>query len=212
MLVDTQLETTPVTVVTGPSINPIPPTIYTPVAASDGIHTYIGGPAMSGALWKLSRPLLANKGLLNYSFSLLLDAALIQQARALEFDCRVTDANGWTYPLDAQFNLATGWFQVATGVAANKIVWQNAVQMDLITGEPFINLTYSFDTVKHICSVLGVSMVGGLIPTPSALQNQPAVQIGWGKSEIVLQKQMCLNVAGAMSDRMRNITLTYPNT
>lgn len=217
MIVDQNLERYPWAVVSGPSVNPIPPSSFEPVLTSAGLRIYIAGPAYSAALAKIVRPLPAvSTGHLLLSFDLIPDDGTVLFGQAREFDLRVTDAAGWTYPFDMQLNWQKGgMLQLATGVAASQIQWQDSgIQVGRpIAGQPIhLNIAMKYDTTAHICSVLNIqgSTVTANPAIPSALQNQPAFQAGWEPNSVVRQHQLCLDEqGGAMSDLIANDSLAY---
>lgn len=200
-----ELEKGALTVVTGPSINPVVPATYEPILAADGVHTYIAGAAYCGALWKSVSSVLTNTGNLAVSFDLNPDAALIQCAQALEFDSRPTDAAGYTYPMDFQFNIEENWMlQLSvsgtwtdTGIRIPPLVagqWTNIQQL------------YTFNITAKTFSWTSIAMDGTVYTFPGSFNNQAAVSMGWTINQLVLQKQIDLNSGGgAGSDIMRNL-------
>lgn len=216
MILDTKLEQYPATVVNNTSVNPQAADSYLPLLQPDGIHTYLASVKPNGgALWKIARPLLPNNGQLGLQFNWVLSAEALLYGRCFEFDTRPTDVAGWTYPLDFQFVLLENMLRlnVATGVAANKIVWQDTGQAFTCPGQGQlvpVDLEYSFDITKRVCSILWVSLGTAMFNIPAALRNQPAVQLGWQVSQVVLQKQMEVGVNGGVSsDTMSAIQYSW---
>lgn len=228
MILDTALELTlpPPTVVISPSVNPTPPTSFLVELAPDGLHTYLAGPAYSGALWKLVRPSLPTTGRLTLSFDWQPDAALLALAQACEFDCRPTDAAGNTYPMDSQLNLAEGagsgtaMLQVWNGGLTGK--WTDTgLKIALPPAAQWTTLTfnYAFDQTHLTCSVVSLTVgTGASVQTyvvPGQLQSQPVERLGWQPGQTVIQKQLDMGAlgggaaAGAFSDVMRGITLGW---
>lgn len=210
MIIDTSLEQHPATVVVGPSINPVAPSVYTGQLCADGLHTFLVGAAYAGALWKIVRATLPNSGKVALTFDWLPDATIFENAQACEFDTRVTDADGYTYELDLQLNLATSRLQVALNGS-----WTDAgslPDLETIAHLPIsVEIQYFFDVVEKKGSILSISF-GGAPPQliSSAFQDQSAKQLGWEPNQVVLQKQLDLKGAGgAMMDVMRDISYEW---
>lgn len=216
MIVDLNLEQYPATVVNNASVNPVPADFYLPLVQPDGIHTYLGASKPNGgALWKIVRPVLPNSGNLSLQFNWTLSPEAILYGRCFEFDTRITDANGWTYPCDFQFVLQSGALRlnVAAGVAANKIVW---LDTKLVAPSPVayqmvsLDLEYTFDTTKHACSIASVTLGADVMNIPSFYQNQAAAQLGWQASQVVMQKQLeAGGNGGVVIDVMKNIQYSW---
>ena len=211
MIFDTNLENYPATVVNNTSVNPVPADGYIPLMEADGLHTYLIAKPNGGALWKIVRPALPNSGNLGLQFNWMLSAEALLYGRCFEFDTRVTDQAGWTYPCDFQFILESDGLHlfIATGVAAGKITWQDTGLLLAVSGAgqwTVIDIEYGIDTVRRTCSVLSVANSNQKATIPAALQNQPAAQLGWTVSQAVLQKQIEAGAnGGAVSDVMKNI-------
>lgn len=216
MIIDTALETYPATVVNNTSVNAVPADGYLPLLQADGLHTYlIASKPNGGALWKIERGLLPNTGKLSLQFNWLLAAEALLYGRCFEFDTRITDQNGWTYPCDFQFILQSDGLHlyVATGVAAGNITWQDskiAFPTPVAGVWNALAMAYTFNASARTCSIVSVTSGTQSRLIPSTLQNQPAAQLGWQASQVVLQKQIEVgSMGGAVEDVMSSIQYVW---
>lgn len=213
MLVDTDIQKGPFEVVSGTSINPTTPDSFFPEFLPDGLRINIKGKAGTAALCKLVRPLLlyvtGNPVKLKLLLTIVPDDSTALFLRCREFDVRITDAAGWTYPLDMQINWAEGgMFQVATGVAAGSISWADTgilVKMPAPGVSLALAVEMEYDLSAHTCSI--TSFQGSAIP--AALLLQAAAQMGWSPNEVVFQHQLCLEQDGETSDLLAQLELQY---
>lgn len=213
MLVDTDILRSIFEVVSGPSVNPTTPDSFEPELLPDGLRIFIKGKADSAALCKIVRSLpsyvTVNPVKLKLFLTIVPDDSTALFLRCREFDVRITDAAGWTYPLDMQINWAEGgMFQVATGVAAGTIQWMDTgilVKMPA-PGTPLaLAIEMEYDLSAHTCSI--TSFQG--TPVPITLQKQAAAQMGWTPSQVVFQHQLCLELDGETSDLLTQLELQY---
>lgn len=209
MLIDTDIQKGPFEVVSGTSVNPTAPDSFFPELLPDGLRINIKGKAGTAALCKLVRPLASTVQKLKLLLTIVPDDSTFLFERCREFDVRITDSAGWTYPLDMQINWAEGgMFQVATGVAAGNISWADTgilVKMPA-PGVPLaLAVEMEYDTTAHTCSV--TSFQGTAIP--ASLLLQAAAQMGWSSDEVVFQQQLCLLQDGETSDLLTQLELQY---
>lgn len=216
MILDTNLEMYPATVVNSASVNPVPADSYMPLLQGDGLHTYLASVKPNGgALWKIVRSVLPNSGNLGLQFNWMLSTEALLYGKCFEFDTRITDGNGWTYPCDFQFVIQSGALRlnVAMGVADNNITWQDTGQSCPLPGLGVwtpIEIEYTFDTTKRVCSIISVANGTLVLPIASTFQNQPAAELGWQASEVVMQKQLVTGAnGGVVSDVMKNIQYSW---
>lgn len=214
MLTDHNIERYPFSIVSGSSVNRVLPTSFVPMLLPSGLRIYTAGPKDSAALCKIVRPLFSTSPAFTRSFMFMADEGTAERGNAREFDVRITTADGWTYCFDMQINWAEGgMFQVATGVAAGDIQWKDT---GFLVGAPApglampVTVECAYDTIKHVCSIQSVQYGKVVGMVPAALQNQPAVQLGWEPNQVVFQHQPSMGVtAGAMSDLIANDQLAY---
>jgi hypothetical protein len=127
---------------------------------------------------------------IEFSYVLTVDAAT-QFAQVAETDTKVTDAAGWTYPGDGQFNISKGWlFQVG-----NPWVDTNVRIPPPRPGIPTrITIAYKLDYTAHTLKVVSVAANGVAQEVNTPLR--AATQVGWARSEIVTQFQQCTGAKG----------------
>lgn len=180
----TGLEQGPFQYVWDTSINEIAPDRFDIQPAANGLQIFCGGKAYAGALAKGVSPLPAQSTTIIFKYIVTVDGS-VAYAQVIETDTKLTDAAGWTYDGSLQWNIAEGWMlQIGNP-------WKDTgVKIPLNPGENNIVIQYALDYMAHTITVVSVN--GQALNQPAI----PATQIGWDKSEIVAQLQLCLAAAG----------------
>ena len=195
-------------VLTGSNIGGISPDKFGINQKPGYIEFYTVGKPYADFLAALHLPLQPNVQNLSLQFELCLDGVAAYCAQALEFDTRVSIA-GWNYNFSSQINYEeVGMLQIVN--AAGKWIDTGGVPgiLPAHTWIPF-KYTYTFDTTKHVFSLVAATINGNAYTIPSALKNVAASTLDWADS-CSLQVQLDLNSGGgAFSHRMRNIQYAW---
>lgn len=170
-----------------PSINPIPPKefVITKLASSLQIMCY--GDQYCGALAKNDSPLIYPSTEINFSYSVFFSEDIVN-AQVIETDMKLTDKDGWTYDGSFQFNVANGWMTqinnpwVDTGV-------KKPLTMDVYNP---VTINYKLDYVNRTIRINDSAPI-------------IAKQVGWAKSTITTQLQLCTNKLGMYTLKFQNI-------
>jgi len=179
--------------VVGPSINPTSPNGYEIVPVPGGLKLFCCGPKYSGWLAKHVAPLVYPFQNVWMAYTLTIDDATLVCAQVIETDTKITDADGFTYDLSAQWNLAENWmFQVDT-VDGHWI--DTGIQIQALKpGVPAaMSIGYKLDYKNKVSSVVCVVVDGKQYTVPAGLGGIPAKQSGWGPNGVVTQLQQCIN-------------------
>lgn len=208
MLIDQDIQASgQLSVQQGPDINAVPPKWMEYQLASDGLHTYMAGPAGGGAMVKIERPLppasLWSSGKFTLVFALCPDQCSVDGSQIYEHDLRIT-MNGVTYIFDMQNNIAQGgMLQIGTGAS-----W---LDTPVMLGKPN---ACGWTDYRFACAlgsgsqILSAQVNGGApIPVPSVLA-QPAQNLGWGDG-VVFQNQRCFNAHGGVMGDVSRISIEW---
>jgi hypothetical protein len=176
----------------GPAINDPAPTSYHFVQTPAGICLLMNSDVPYGGwLAKQVSPLVFPATVIDFYYTLMIDDATPYIAQIIETDAKITDKDGWTYDLSAQWNLNKDWlFQVDN----NDWTWRDTnVQIDAL--EPLaptqIVIHFALDYAARTSAILGVTVEGDYFPIDH--YEISARQEGWAPNEIVTQLQQCNN-------------------
>jgi len=199
---------------TGPSINPAAPDGYQVINTPAGLYLAMcSSVPYGGWLASTDTPLLVQATTMNFLYSVTVDDLTAICAQVIETDTKLTDSNNWTYDCSSQWNYARIPGKIVFQIDNASWTWVDTpiVLAPFQPGvEARINIQYAFDYTNHNSSIISVNVNGTTYPIPINLQNIPAQQVGWGKSDIHTQLQQCNNSkAGAYELRFRNIGYQY---
>jgi hypothetical protein len=150
----------------------------------------------AGWLAKQVSPLIYPAERIDFCYSMMTDDATLACAQVAETDAKITDKDGWTYDLSAQWEMSKvapdwmfqidheGWSWTDSGImvpAATPYVERDHV------------IEYAIDYVNHKSAVLGESIDGERCAVPENLHWISARQEGWQPETIVTQLQQCNN-------------------
>jgi hypothetical protein len=133
-----------------------------------------------------------------FNYRMMTDSATRGCAQVAETDAKITDSEGWTYDLSAQWEMqknAPDWtFQVDD----ESWSWTDS---GIIVPPPRpyqpreYSIDYRLDYANKQSAIAGVTVNGQVrrIPSPRYI---PARQEGWEKKQIVSQLQQCNNYRG----------------
>lgn len=188
----TGIESGTLTTNQGPDINSVDPDKFLVQQGSYGAQIFCIGKPYAGALAAAVNPLVLQSPTITFKYTVTLDAS-IANAQVIETDTKVTDAAGWTYDGSLQFNIIEGWM-----IQLSNPWGDTGIKLALKQGANPVTIVYALDYTGHtitVKSVNGISLGAKLLP---------AQQIGWQKSSIVTQLQLCLGAAGGAYDLIFN--------
>lgn len=186
------IESQPFTFHQGPDINPVNPDYFDIQQGTYGIQIFCRGKSYAGALAAATNPLILQSQTIAFKYTITLDNS-IAKAQVIETDTKFTDSNGWTYDGSFQFNVSRGWM-----VQLNNPWVDTGVKLPLNQGPNDITIVYSLDYNAHTITVVSVN------GTPLNAKPIPAQQVGWGKSSIVTQFQLCTGSTGGVYNLLFN--------
>ena len=172
-------------------INPEPPESFKVQPGPGGLQIFCAstkpyGGALASSVFELKSQLQSPK--IIFSYTATLDQS-ITYGQVLETDSKFTDADGWTYDGSLQFVVVNG-YMIQVGDP-----WRDTgVKIPLSIGHNAIQIVYGMDFVKH---TINMESVNG---KPLNQKPVPATQIGWQKSTIVSQLQLCTGANGGAYD------------
>jgi hypothetical protein len=198
----------------GPDINDPAATAYSIVHTPAGLVLLMNSVVPYGGwLAKQVSPLLFPAKHITMFFDLMIDDATPYTAQVIETDAKITDEEGWTYDLSAQFNLAKGWmFEVDEVNANGNWSWvSTGIQVKPL--RPLrpaeVEIAYELDYEAHTSSILSVTIDEDVYEVDPRFHGLTAMQVGWQKKTIVSQLQQCNNSQpGGYELRFNNIGYT----
>jgi hypothetical protein len=170
------------------SINPNKSDLYDIVPTPAGLKIYNAGVKFSGQLAKNVSAYTSRPAQITFNYVLTIDEWTERYGQVVETDSPFTDSDGWTYPNDFQFNIASGWM-TQTGNPWFDTGWKAPVPR---AGIPYpVSIVRAIDYAKHTTDLVSV-MAGGEKGTINVKPINGS-QRGWGRSEMVTQLQLCTN-------------------
>lgn len=148
----------------------------------------------SGWLAKQVSPLIFPARRIRFHYSMMIDDATIMCAQVAETDAKITDPQGWTYDLSAQWEMrksAPGWmFQIDdadwtwtdTGIVIPPAMPYEAQEYEI---------EYELDYEQRASAIVAVRAGFERHEVEESLWWIPARQVGWKAGEIVTQLQQC---------------------
>lgn len=155
--------------------------------------------AYGGWLAKNISKLLFPSQRITMFYTLMIDDATPVAAQVIETDAKITDEDGWTYDLSAQFNLAKGWMFEIDKFNPEKDDWDwvetgiHVAPLRPLT-PTLVKIAYELNYEgKKSSSILSVTVGDLIYDVDPKFHNVPARQVGWAPKEIVTQLQQCNN-------------------
>jgi len=171
-----------------PDINPVKPDYFAVQQVPSGVQIFCGGKAYAGQLAAQVNALMSEAQTITFKYTVTLDGS-ISVAQVIETDNKFTDAQGWTYDGSLQWDISKDWMLQVNNP------WVDAgVKMPLKQGPNEIAIAYKLDYAAHTLTVVSVNDEE-LMPIVI-----PAKEVGWQKSSIVTQLQLCVGAAGGVYD------------
>jgi hypothetical protein len=201
------LENDPWEPVLGPDINPVDADTWQALNTPAGlVLSMMSTQPYGGWLAKRVSPLVFAAPRILFGYTMMIDDATPLIAQVAETDTKITDDQGWTYDLSAQWNIANGWmFQVDN----QDWTWiDTGIQIPAPAPleDNRIEIEYQIDYQTHTSSIVSVSADGERYAIDPEFHHIRARQVGWARNEIVSQLQQCNNATpGGYSLRFREI-------
>ena len=188
----------------GGNIGGVAPAIYGVLVSPPGNPTarlfYTAGSSLPGGYADVEhyvlRPLLPNTGNLTLSFDLMVDGNAAKNAQAEETDT-ILCVDGYNYNFSVQINVALGGvLQVANAGGSWVSIGSGPRTLAPHMWHRFV-IAYNFDTVKHVGSVMSISIDGvNYAVPPIALRNVPAQLKNWADGALFQVQQDLTAAAG----------------
>lgn len=178
--------------VVGLDINDPPADNYGIVQTSDSLNLIMcSSKPYSGWLAKHVESLPVFASSITFHYRMMIDEC-IACAQVVETDTKLTDDEGWTYDLSAQWNVANDWmFQVDN----EHWTWEDSgvrIESPLPYHPADFKIEYLLDYNDKNSSIPAVWAFGSRYPLPHPPWI-PAKHVGWANDEIVTQLQQCNN-------------------
>lgn len=189
----------------GPDINDPPADNYRIVQTPEAMSLVMcSSLPYSGWLAKQVSPLIFPAARIRFRYQMMIDDATLECAQVAETDAKITDCEGWTYDLSAQWNIADDWmFQVDHEGWAWTDTGLRIEAPEAYDPQDYI-IEYRLDYAQKRSSIVGVKVEGDRYDLAELWV--PARQVGWGPEEIVTQLQQCNNAhPGGYTLRFSNV-------
>jgi hypothetical protein len=168
---------------------------YRIVQTNDALSLVMcSSPSYSGWLAKQVSPLVVAARKIRFQYTLMIDDATVECGQVAETDSKITDSEGYTYDLSAQWEMvkaAPGWmFQIDNADwtwTDTGIVIPAAAPYEQLE----IEIESALDYEQKVSAVKAVCVNSKRYEVPEGLWWIPAKQCGWAPSEIVSQMQQC---------------------
>jgi hypothetical protein len=179
----------------GPDINEPAAENYRIAQANDGLSLVMcSSKAYSGWLAKQVSPLVLESARIKFHYAMMTDDATRICAQVAETDAKITDSQGWTYDLSAQWEMvksAEGWmFQIDDA----DWKWTDAgivIPAARAYDAQEFAIHYRLDYQQKASAIVSVEVDNEGFEVPESLWWIPARQAGWAPSQIVTQLQQC---------------------
>lgn len=180
------------------TVNPVKSDSMEIVKLSDGgIRIFNAGPAYSAQLAKNLVDFVYKPSRLTFLYVFTIDDCTEMYGQVIETDWKLTTSDGWTYDGSFQFLIAGGW-KVQVGDP-----WVDAGYLPAppkVGVATMVSIVQTLDHASHTNQI--VSLNGVPISAPAI----PAQRLGWQKSSLLTQLQLCQNhMRGAYSVKFKSI-------
>lgn len=198
----------------GTGIDPAAPSLYGYAQTPGYISHYCSHPPQancySGWLSALKRPVLTNTGKLRLSWDVMIDAATVIYAQALENDINLTPvANGPTFMAGTQVIYAAGPQQGHLQLWNGSAWLDTGIVVGLLTPWEWNSLAIDISFEGDAFSFVSYTKNGEEYALPMGFQNIPGQMLRWAPCAQVYIQQDLSPAGGSISTAAKNINFEW---